>query len=68
MGRETDRLDDHARLRTLHLFDFGHLNFRRHVAMDNSHPPFRASAIASRASVTVSMAADRMGMLSFIGA
>ena len=64
--RERDGLDDHPRLRALHLVHLGDLILDREVPVDDPDPPARASAIASRASVTVSIAAEISGMFSEI--
>jgi hypothetical protein len=36
VGRQRDRLDDHARLRPLHLVDLGHLGLDREVAVEDA--------------------------------
>ncbi len=61
-----DRIVDHAVLGALHAAHLRGLLGDRHVFVDDADAPSRASAMASGASVTVSIAAETMGILSLI--
>jgi hypothetical protein len=55
------RVRDHAGLGPLDEVDLLRLLLDREVAVQHAEPPWRAIAIAIRASVTVSIAADSSG-------
>jgi hypothetical protein len=60
---DDERVHHHARFELLDLADLLGLLGGREVAMDDADAAGLAMAMASRASVTVSIAADRIGML-----
>jgi hypothetical protein len=65
-GADGDRVHHHAALELLHLPHLLGLLLGSRLRWMTPMPPACAMAMASRDSVTVSIAADRIGMLSMI--
>ena len=64
VGSTGDGVDDHAAFRAFYTIDFLGLPLDRHVLVNDPDAALRASAMARRDSVTVSMAELRIGMFS----